>query len=130
MITNDNILLEYGSFNIRLNRLPTLQIFKPAPTQSDYAKGYIQRVFIIKHSDKTGFEISTNDVSNVDEGVYSISNVMWRISGKKDFTKVGNVVEDFGVASQNNQEIERVKLESGVSLTNLLKNPLEFWRGY
>jgi hypothetical protein len=128
MITNNNLIKEYGQFNISLNRNSVPPVFKPAPVDEDYKKGYIERYFIVKHSDKSGHEIDPSASEDVDTFIYSIVKIVWRIKGKKHFTKVGTVIEDYGVSEQNLSQINNVKIDTGISLSPFLKNPLEFWK--
>jgi len=130
MITNNNLVFEYGRSNIFLKSYNTPVPYKPIPASGDFSRGYIERYIAIRNSDKSGCEINSNTIENIDDRVYTVYQILWRITGKKDFTKVGNIIEDYGVQNQNLQQIEKVKINSKVSLTPFLKNPLEFWRGY
>lgn len=130
MILNKNLPLEYGPSDITVGFELVVPISKPSPGHLDYARGYITRYIMVKNSDKSGYEISASSVSNVNESIYTVYDLIWRISGKENFTKVGNIIEDYGVRNQNLQQIEKIKINNRVSLTPFLKNPLEFWRGY
>lgn len=129
MIINDNLSSQYGSSSILLYDSPPVP-YKPSPTANDYAAGYIYRSFIVRNSNGTGYEINPAEASEVNTSIYSVSQITWRISGYANFTKVGNIVEDFGVAPQNIQQIVDIKINTNVSLSPFLPNPLEFWRGY
>lgn len=129
MITNDNLSSSYGSGSIRFYDSPP-QIYKPSPSASDYSTGFINRSFMVKNSNGTGYEINPSDTSHVNAAIYTVCQIQWRISGYANYTKIGNVVEDHGVALQNLQQIADTKINTGISLTPFLPNPLEFWRGY
>ena len=54
----------------------------------------------------------------------------WKISGPEKSLIVSRIKENTGVEENNRLEIDRVKSETGIDLTSVLPNLLEFWRGY
>lgn len=128
MIYNDNVFREYGSFkktSVSQGTIPNA--YKPIPTSSNYASGYISRSFLLKWNDTMFFrEIDPTMSSLVDRNLFEIVNVEWKIIGTKDKTIINGIIEDIGVHDYNSEQINRLRVKSkGVRL-----NPMEFWRGY
>jgi hypothetical protein len=128
MIINDNLTAEYGSRSVQFHDVPPAP-FKPSPVSNDYAVGYIYRSFMVKNSDKTGYEINPTTVSQVSKNIYTVAQIVWRISGYANFTKTGNIILDYGISQQNQQQIVDAKINTGVNVAPFLPNLLEFWRG-
>jgi hypothetical protein len=128
MISNPNLTAAYGSGSNRFYNTPPSP-YKPSPTINDYAVGYIYRSFIVKHSDNTGYEINPTTAGQVNNSIYTICQIVWRISGKAYYTKSGNIIDDQGISPQNLQQIADNKINTGISLTPFLPNPLEYWKG-
>lgn len=92
--------------------LPSLfipQTIVPSPTETDYAKGFIERFFTQKANDKNGFVYEVDDKTYVEllKNPYWLSeSIYWRIAGPLEpvYNNVGDVV-DKGVVSGNKASI-------------------------
>lgn len=127
MITNDNITAEYGSFRSIPSIRPLPQKYKPSPIKADYDIGFISRAVVLRRNDPTiSREIDPTFSANIDNSMYQMNTLTWRISGKRDRTVVNGVIEDFGVSETNLVTIKKL----GSDVERLFTDPLEFWRGY
>ena len=130
MIYNDQVAVEYGAFNIPSRSSYTPPAFKPIPLSADYNRGYIARSFILKFSDDSGHEIDPKLSGQVDGRLYKVYTFNWRIAGSKSLKKTDNIIDDYGVEAQNQQELQRVSAADKVNLLRFYPNLLEYWRGY
>lgn len=130
MITNDNISSEYGSFNIPIRNTLVPPSFRPAPVTADYQRGVLIRAFMLRLSNGLGYEIDPRFGGKVDNSLYKVYTINWRIAGSRYIKKTGNVIDDYGVEYQNRQELTRVGSADKINLEKFFPNLLEYWRGY
>jgi hypothetical protein len=129
MITNENLTNEYGpSKIIGLGDVPVE--YKPRPNKNDYDRGFITRFFSKKVNESKIIEIDPAKIRNINAVLYFIVSLNWKISGSREKVIINGIIDKTGVIDSNNFEIERVKIENGIDLSNKLSNRLEFWRGY
>jgi hypothetical protein len=128
MIYNDKITSEYGTQEIFVGVFPIA--CQPKPTDKDYKQGFIVRWFAMRINDATVTEINPEQREQIGTSLYATVSLIWKISGPKDSKIVNGIIEKSGITKENQNEIERVKRETGVDLSKTLTNPLELWRGY
>jgi len=129
MITNEKLVNEYGTSKIiGLGEAPIE--YKPKPIKSDYDRGFITRFFSKKVNENKIIEVDPAKMRNIDAVLYSTVSLNWKISGSKEKVIINGIIDKTGVIDSNNFEIERIKTENGIDLSNKLSNRLEFWRGY
>ena len=129
MIYNEKISQEYGKTSL-ISTGVEIYPYKPTPTSTDYASGIIRRVFVKKVNDPKAIEINPEQESLVNKDLYQIVSIDWKISGSKSSHKINGIIEKTGIVENNEVEISHVKLDSGVDLSLVLPNLLEFWRGF
>jgi hypothetical protein len=129
MIYNENIVKEYGSSNINMVGVAPAE-YRPSPTKDDYNSGFIVRYFCKKINENRTYEIDPAKWSLIEKNLYVVVNLNWKISGTKENVMNGNIIEKTSVVESNDAEIERVKNNTGIDLSQKLSNRLEFWRGY
>lgn len=101
---------------------------KPFPTRDDYFSGYIQRYFVKKVNDNTIYEVSGDSYNTIINGLYSKISLVWRITGSKNDVFKNKIKIYSGVIQDNTFTIRNAeKSMSGIS--NILKDPLEFYKG-
>ena len=126
MIYNKLIPLEYGSFSDVSSGTSPVP-FKPTPTPQDYINGSISRVFAKKVNESMVIEVQGSQAGTLNAALYTIVTATWIISGPKNNTYTGKIVNQTGVIQQNMFEIDRVNTETGVDLSKVLsKRPLQF----
>jgi hypothetical protein len=128
MIYNEKLSSQYGT-SLDIGGMTNITIFKPTPSDEDYKKGYIIRVFVKKINENVINEISYVDKSAININLYKTVQVKWKITGPKNNIYKGNILDKAGVTEQNTFEIDRLKKEEGVDLSSVLSNKLEYWRG-
>ena len=128
MIYNEAISSEYGTNDIFVGNSPIA--YRPKPTGDDYSHGYFTRWFSQRVNGNRPIEIDPQTNSNIDQNMYKTISLTWQISGPRNNKVVNGIVEKSGVEKENYDEIERVKIDTGVDLSKVLTNPLELWRGY
>ena len=128
MIYNQALSSQYGTFD-EIGRITDINTFKPSPTDEDYDRGYIIRVFSKKINENVIKEISYTDEMLVNTNLYKTVKVRWKITGPKNNIHKGTTLDKAGVTEQNKFEIDRIKKEEGIDLSGVLNNPLEYWRG-
>lgn len=127
---NESIATEYGSVKIGTNFSSVEPVpFRPYPSNDDYVLGIIQRVFVKRINDVRVIEISPETASGISTSLYKILYVNWRISGPRLSSIINGVCESKGVQDNNLEEISRIKIETGIDLSTMLPNPLDFWGG-
>ena len=129
MIYNENIVKEYGSSNINMVGVAPAE-YRPSPTKDDYNSGFIVRYFCKKINENRICEIDPAKWNLIEKNLYIVVNLNWKISGTKENVMNGNIIEKTSVVESNDAEIERVKNNTGIDLSQKLSNRLEFWRGY
>jgi len=129
MIYNENIVKEYGTSNLNMVGISPVE-YRPAPTKEDYQSGFITRYFSKKINENKIFEINPATAPLIEAKLYYVVSLNWKISGTKERVMNGNIIEKTGVIESNQSEIDRVKIETQIDLSNKLYNKLEFWRGY
>lgn len=127
MIYNENIVSEYGTFVGLSTSTPT--VYRKSPTSSDYATGYFTRWFVKKINEPILFEVENGQSANANVALYTPVSLVWQISGPRDPIYSGKVLDRQGVGQQNLYSISTALAETGVDLSGILTNPLEFWRG-
>lgn len=128
MIYNDTLKNSYGSFN-ELTGISSLSRFRPKPTQSDYAIGYIDRCFVKKVNENVIFEIDPSNKSFVQSVLYKAVEIKWKISGPRNNVIVNGIINKAGVENENKAEIDRVMKEDDIDLSRTLSNLFEYWKG-
>lgn len=102
-----------GLKKVQVNRGAPTPYF-PIPTESDYKKGYIMRSFIKKVNDQ-GFitEISDEEYDNFQNGTvdYDVSyyltyQIMWKLTGPLNSTRVGQYDVRAGIIDTNKRLVE------------------------
>lgn len=129
MIYNDKISVEYGSSNLfQFGEYPVQ--YRPVPSKQNMDTGVLVRSFAKKANEDKIVEVNPAQVSVIDRTMYSIVFVNWKIAGSKYQQTENGIITKTSVIDSNNSEIERVRTESGIDLSRVLTNPLEYWRGY
>lgn len=128
MIYNDTLAKSYGTFE-DISSSSDLVVSKVKPNANDYTSGFVNRFFAKKVNDGKIYEIDFENSKNVNNILYKIVSIKWKISGpKNNFIKNG-ILDRAGVTEQNKAEIDRVHKEEGVDLSSALPNLLEYWSG-
>jgi hypothetical protein len=125
---NDAIATEYGVSETRNTSTPVA--YKTLPTKQDYKNGRVSRTFAKKVNEDYIIEIEYAGASSINQDLYKVVVIAWKISGPRNDTYSGEIMSDSGVESQNKFEIERVQKEEGVNLKKVLPNLLEYWQGH
>jgi len=125
MIYNDKISSEYGLESPFTGDSPVA--YQPKPTGDDYKQGFFVRWFAKRINDNKAVEINPEQSDKINTDLYSIVSVIWKISGPRTPIKTKGIIQKFGVETENQDEIQRIKTETGVDLSYTLTNPLEFW---
>ena len=99
-------------------------------TIENISTGYITRYFIKKYDSNRILEIEKktyDDISNniSDKKLYSIIQIKWYISGPKQNTFNGVVLER-GVISKNQQQIKSANIKMA-GISNILTDPLQYY---
>jgi len=123
---NENLPVAYGIFSEIYGKTPVN--VRPHPSKDDYTKRKFSRVFARKINDSVLFEISGEQISNINARLYQIIYVSWTITGPRENKYMNGIITP-GVQDQNIFEIDRVMKEDGVDLKKVLPNPLEYWQG-
>lgn len=115
------------SFNGISTNFPVYK--KPSPNANDYLNGYINRYFVKKINDNTIYEVDSVGYADVSNTLYTKSSLSWKITGRPKNSNDGKTVTDVGVISYNSYSIS--VLEKTIpGIRNILRNVVEFWRGY
>jgi len=102
---------------------------KPSPNANDYLNGYINRYFVKKINDNTIYEVDSVGYADVSNTLYTKSSLSWKITGRPKNSNDGKTLTDIGVISYNSYSIS--VLEKTIpGIRNILRNTVEFWRGY
>jgi hypothetical protein len=128
MKQNDNLVKEYGSFSDLTTGSPLVKI-KHNPTDKEYSSGIMVRFFAKKINENQITEISYENSLRINQSLYKVVSVQWKIRGPKFNVSKGSFIEKSGVTEQNLLEVDRVKKEHAIDLSSVLGNPLEYWRG-
>lgn len=99
-------------------------------TSTDITRGSVQRYFIRKQNETIVFEIDAAQYSKwsnnqIDNKIYTATQLEWFITGNMQDTKNGNVMIP-GVITKNTQQI-KAAARTIPELTTILSNPLEFY---
>jgi hypothetical protein len=129
MIYNDKLLSEYGNSNIMSFGNAPIE-YKLVPSKEQYQFGVIVRYFAKKVNENKIFEIDPASVPTINKNLYVVASLNWKISGSKEKKIVNGIIEKSSVSENNAAEINRVKIETGVDLSFVLSNLVEYWRGY
>ncbi len=107
------------------------QTIVPSPTETDYAKGFVERFFTQKANDINGFvyEIDEKTYVQLLKNPYWLSeSIYWRITGPLDMIYNENgMVVDKGVFNANRASI-RLGAETIKNLGLYLPNILQFYK--
>jgi hypothetical protein len=125
MIYNENLSAAYGEFR-EISNASAFVKYRPIPTQEDYSRGYLVRFFAKKVNENNIIEI---DAGSTNRLLYKVVQVQWKITGPKNNIYKDGILDKAGVIDQNKFEIDRLKKEQDIDLREVLKNPLEYWRG-
>ena len=119
---------------IKNKELPSLfipQTIVPSPTETDYAKGFVERFFTQKVNDRNGFVYEIDDKTYIQllKNPYWLSeSIYWRIAGPLDMVYNDNgMVIDKGVFNANTASI-RLGAETLKNLGLYLPNILQFYK--
>lgn len=125
---NEAIVSEYGTSNLTGIKSPVP--YKNLPSNRDYELGYIVRTFAKKVNENVIMEIEYGNALDINQELYTVVVIQWKISGPREDKYNGNTVVESGVENQNKFEIQRVLKENGIDLKKVLPNPLEYWQGH
>lgn len=103
--------------------------FKPKPTPGDYSNGNITRYFVQKINQQMVQEISSENYQRVSSSFYKKVSLKWMITGPQKSKMSGKNVEVVGVEDFNRESVREAS-EVVDSLNKVVKNYLEYWRGY
>lgn len=129
MIYNEKISSEYGSFKGVLFGTAPVK-YNSLPTKEQYRSGILVRYFAKKINEDKIIEIDPSTSAGIDKNLYVVVSLVWKIAGSKEKKIVNGIIEKSSVSENNAFEINRVKIETGVDLSSVLPNLLEYWRGY
>lgn len=106
------------------------QKIKP-PSSSDYKSGLYYRLFCLRINDGSIVEIPERDwVTVTSNPLYTSIKLKWKISGTRNNVFDGNILTHHGVEEHNISEIQKAKRNGFKNIDTILKNPLQYWRGY
>jgi len=100
---------------------------KTLPQKNDYEVGFIYRYFVKKINDKTIYEISKENYTNISPRIYSKIVINWKLTGKKNDIYQNKIKIYDGVYEYNKNQIN-VNKQYIPGLEKILRDPLEFWR--
>ena len=103
--------------------------FKPTPSQGDYEVGEITRYFVQKINQDIVQEVSPENYQQLSESFYKKVSLNWKITGQQKSKMSGKNVEIVGVEDLNRESVDEAS-EVVDSLNKVVKNYLEYWRGY
>ena len=129
MIYNEKLTSEYGITPNMLIGNPPVK-YSPVPTKEQYQSGILIRYFVKKVNEDKIIEIDPSKINGLDKNLYIVISLNWKISGSKEKKIVNGIIEKSSVSENNAAEINRVKIETGVDLSFVLSNLVEYWRGY
>ena len=129
MIYNDKLSSEYGKSTGMLFGNAPIE-YNPTPTKEQYRSGILVRYFAKKINEDKILEIDPATIATIDKNLYVVVNLAWKIVGSKEKKIVNGIIEKSSVPENNAAEINRVKVETGVDLSVVLSNLVEYWRGY
>lgn len=120
-VTIYNILGGVGSYKPR-----GLAGYFPQPREIDYKYGFLTRSFAKR--------INTGEILEVDPATrqnpyYVFKQIRWFLTGNRD-TVIKDGHKDYGVYDKNKNSIEKLKKEGFTEIESVLRDPLQFWRGY
>jgi len=118
--------------NTREFQFPEIQTIYPVyskvyPQQNDYVYGSYIRFFVKKINDKTIYEISKENYTEISDNIYIKIAVEWKLTGKKNNVIENKIKMNEGVFEYNKSQIDFYK-KTMPGLENVLRDPLEFWR--
>ena len=129
MIYNEKLTSEYGITPNMLIGNPPVK-YSPVLTKEQYQSGILIRYFVKKVNEDKIIEIDPSKINGLDKNLYIVISLNWKISGSKEKKIVNGIIEKSSVSENNAAEINRVKIETGVDLSFVLSNLVEYWRGY
>lgn len=120
-VTVYNILRGVSSYE-----LSAIIRYVPRPAKSDYIRGFLMRRFAKK--------INTGEVLEIDPATrqnpfYVFKQIKWTLTGNKN-TEYKNGYSVLGVYEKNENAINELKTAGFTDVNQILKDPLQFWRGY
>jgi len=129
MIYNDKLSSEYGkSTSMFFGNVPIE--YKLIPTKEQYQSGILVRYFAKKINEDKIIEIDPSKLAGLDKNLYAVVSLTWKISGLKEKKIVNGIIQKSSVSENNAAEINRVKIETGIDLSFVLSNLIEYWRGH
>lgn len=128
MIYNESLASSYGKFS-EVTEKDSPVPYKPIPSSDNYAKGYLTRYFSKKINSNLLTEIKSETTSKLNEQLYKVVYIEWKISGPKNSIYKNGILDKYGVMDSNKFEIERIRKEEGIDLSSALPNLLEYWKG-
>lgn len=117
-------LLDLNSYNYNI---PVSS--KPVVDNDDYESVYINRYFFSNINYTNTKEIDVNSYNRINGDFFKKLNVQWKISGPRTNVYENNILKFEGVLDFNLKQIKKLK-NTFIDIENVLKNPLEYWRGY
>jgi hypothetical protein len=103
--------------------------YKPQPSQGDYGTGQITRYFVQKINQPIVQEVSPENFLQVPDSFYKKVSLTWKITGIQKSKKTGKNVEAIGVEDFNKESILEAS-KTVDDINKVVKNYLEYWRGY
>ena len=112
------------------NKVTTLEVIFPQPTESDYQKGYITRYFArqtnspnssIVEIDKKQFSKTRGDKTYF----YTLISLDWKISGDLN-SKIINGIKNIGILEANQNSINEAEKELS-NISTVLNNLVQFY---
>ena len=104
---------------------------KPKPKKSDYDKGEFRRHFVIRKNTKFAVEVDSSNKAKAEKNPLYVSvKISWILSGPRNDVYNDGMLIRHGVEEKNLKTIETLKKEGILNVTDLIQDPLEYWRGY
>jgi len=99
---------------------------KVYPQQNDYKYGSYTRFFVKKINDRTIYEISKENYTEISDNIYIKIAIEWKLAGEKNTVIENKIKMNEGVFEHNKSQINFYK-KIMTGLENVLRDPLEFW---
>ena len=91
----------------------------------------IKRCFVEKINTGECFEIKLKDKKKIESNpLYKTWIVQWKVVGPQTNVIRNGIVEIEGITEFNKSSIQKSKQNGFKNIEKVLKNPLQFWRGY
>lgn len=102
---------------------------KPDISTEDYENGFVERNFVSNINYDNVIETDGYSFSGSSSGFFKKQSIQWKISGPKNNVYENKILKFEGVHEYNTKTINELE-KTFPDIKKILKNTLEFWRGY